>query len=298
MELIDFTEKNEKPIILALGYFDSVHNGHKKLLEECLNGEYLPAVFTFKNNPQSCISGECKQCYTFAERVEIFAKIGIKMVIRSEFDKNFMCLTGKEFLRTLVEKHNIKKVVFGKDYTCGVNAEYKQEDVKKFFEERNIPVKIVDLLMSGSDKIASRNIRNLLKNGKIEEVNSLLPYPYFLQGIVEKGRNVGSNVVGYPTANVTFPYDKIEIKAGVYKTNIYIDGKSYIGLSNVGAHPTFDDYNFNIESFVIGFCGNLYGKTIRIEFLRYLRGVKKFNNAMELKAQIDYDLTVVTGTDK
>lgn len=289
MELIDFNDKCDKPLCLALGYFDSVHNGHKMLLSKCVRSDFLPAVFTFKNNPQSQISGMKRQCYTFLERLQIFERIGLQVVISANFDKQFMNLHAVEFLDNLTKNLNIKKVVFGTDYTCGVRAEFKSQDVKKYFESKNIQVEIVDLLMGDNGKVASREIRELLKNGKICEVNKLLPYPFFVSGVVEKGRNVGGNVVGYPTANIPFPADKVELKAGVYKTHIYVDGNKYLGLTNVGAHPTFEDYNFNLESFVISFEGDLYGKNLKVEFLEYLRGVFKFESASALKKQIDTD---------
>lgn len=289
MELIDFKNKCDKPICLALGYFDSVHNGHAALLSECVKSGYLPAVFTFRNNPQSQISGMTKQCYTFEERVSIFEKIGIEIVINCPFDKEFMNLSGVQFLDELYSNFNIKMVVFGTDYTCGVGASFKAEDVQKFFEQKGVFVKVMDLLKQEGKKVASRDIVKLLKEGNISEVNSRLPFPYFVIGKVVKGRNIGGNVVGYPTANLPYPEDKVELKAGVYKTNIIIDNKAYAGLTNVGAHPTFDDYNFNIESFVIGFDGDLYNKQIKIEFEEYLRGIVKFDNATQLKNQIDSD---------
>ena len=101
MELIDFLGKSDSPLCLALGYFDSVHKGHKKLLDLCVNSGYTPAVFTFTNNPQNVISGMSKQCYTFSERVHIFEKIGIKCVISAKFDKDFKNLHGNEFLDIL-----------------------------------------------------------------------------------------------------------------------------------------------------------------------------------------------------
>mgnify|MGYP002507994146 CR=1 FL=1 len=134
-------------------------------------------------------------------------------MISANFDKQFMNLHAVEFLDNLTKNLNIKKVVFGTDYTCGVRAEFKSQDVKKYFESKNIQVEIVDLLMGDNGKVASREIRELLKNGKICEVNKLLPYPFFVSGVVEKGRNVGGNVVGYPTANIPFPADKVELKA-------------------------------------------------------------------------------------
>lgn len=289
MELVELKDRYKEPICLALGYFDSVHLGHKQLLDECIASPFKSAVFTFENNPQSQICGDEKQCYTFLERVNIFEQIGMDVVISSLFDKDFMNLRATQFLDIIKENFNVKQVVVGSDYTCGVGAEFKAQDVKNFFEAFGVKTKILPLIMANETKIASRNIRKMLQEGKVEEVNSLLPYPYFAIGKVEKGRNVGGSLVGYPTANIPYPTSKIELKAGVYRTHILIDGKRYLGLTNVGTHPTFDDYNFNIESFLIDFSGDLYGKQIKIEFLEFLREVKKFDNSTELKKQIDID---------
>lgn len=290
MEIINFDKKYNSPIALALGYFDSVHNGHKLLVDSVVASEFMPAVFTFKNNPQAQLGGTNKQCYTFEERVDIFERLGVKMIINAVFDKSFMNTSAQGFLNTLVQNFNIKFVVIGNDYTCGKNAEFKKDDIVSFFKTKNIEVKVIDLLMENGSKIASRNIRELIKEGKVEDVNKLLPFDYHINGVVQKGRNVGGSVVGYPTANVAYPYDKIEIKAGVYKTQVRVDNAEYLAITNVGTHPTFDDYNFNIETFVFDYDGDLYGKNIQISFLKYIREIVKFENAIELKTQIDKDI--------
>ncbi len=283
------TEKSIAGIALALGYFDSVHLGHCSLISECTSSEYSPAVFTFRNNPDLLFSGNNKQCFTYSERVSIFERLGVELVISSDFNVRIMNMSGYDFLSMIYDNNNIKLIVIGSDYCCGHNAEYKTADIIKFFSERGVNVIVKDLIQNDGMKIASRNIRSMLADGKISEVNRLLPFPFQINGTVTKGRSVGGSIVGYPTANIAYPVDKIELKAGVYKTNIDINGRSYIALTNVGAHPTFDDYVFNIESFVIDYDGDLYGQDISVQFIEYLRGIIKFDNATQLHAQITAD---------
>ena len=286
-------EKSTNEIALALGYFDSVHLGHCSLISECVNSQYIPAVFTFRNNPESCFNGNNKQCFTYSERIDILSKLGVKEVISSEFNKDFRNMSGYDFLSMLVDNNNIKLIVVGSDFCCGYNAEYRVLDIVEFCTARCIDVIVKDLMENDGVKIASRDIRNMLADGKIEQVNKLLPFNYQISGIVGRGRNVGGKVIGYPTANIAYPSDKIEIKSGVYKTNVIINEVRYLALTNVGNHPTFDDYNYNIESFIIGFEGNIYDVFITVEFLEYLREVRKFDNATDLNAQITTDFDAV-----
>lgn len=291
MKIIErlITKESTRKIALALGYFDSVHLGHCSLISECVNSQYIPAVFTFRNNPESCFNGNNKQCFTYVERVDIFSRLGVKEVISSEFNTDFRNMSGYDFLSMLTKNNNIKLIVVGSDFSCGYNAEYHVQDIVEFFRDRAIDVIVKDLIENDGVKIASSDIKNMLADGKIEHVNKLLPFNYQISGIVGRGRNVGGQVLGYPTANIPYPSDKIEIKSGVYKTNVIIDGVRYLALTNVGNHPTFDDYNYNIESYIIGFQGNIYNDYINVEFLKYLREVRKFDNATDLHAQITSD---------
>ncbi len=287
-------QKSSGEIALVLGYFDSVHLGHCSLISECVNSGLIPAIFTFRNSPEVCFNGDNKQCFTYSERLEIFEKLQVKLVISSKFDNEFMMMEGYDFLQTLTQNNNIKLIVIGSDFCCGKGALYKAVDIVNYFNNKGIKIIVKDLIKANGLKIASRKIKNMLAAGEITEVNNLLPYPFSVSGKVLRGRNVGGKVLGYPTANIEYPLDKVQIKAGVYKTNIIVNNVKYLALTNVGAHPTFDDYNYNIESFIIGYDGDIYESCITVEFIAYLREIKKFENATSLKKQIDIDFNRVT----
>lgn len=133
----------------------------------------------------------------------------------------------------------------------------------------------------------SDEVKKLLSQGKIEEANVLLGEPYSVSGVVERGRAVG-RTFGYPTANVAC--DEYLLKFGVYKTVLSVGGKSYLGLTNVGSKPTFSIDSPTVETTLLNFEGDLYGKEVKVEFLKFVRPLIKFGSAEELAAQIAEDI--------
>lgn len=291
IEINNYYQKTNEEIAIALGYFDSVHLGHCRLIEECINSKYKSAVFTFINNPNKELNGNGEQIYTFDERAYILKLLGVEYIITTEFDAKFCSMHGVEFIDKLINNHNVRKIVIGADFRYGVHAECGVNDLRKQCLDRNIELKVVDTVVVSGNKVASREIKKLLKQGEIDIVNALLPYKFFLLGTVQKGRSVGGSILTYPTANVSYPIDKVKIKSGVYHTQITVGSAIYNAITNVGLHPTFEDYNYNVESFILDFEGNLYGIQIKIQFLKYIREVKKFDSVNALKSQITDDIS-------
>lgn len=283
-------DQYDKEIALALGFFDSVHLGHCSLIEECKNSGYTPAVFTFANSPDEILGKSATQCYTYPERVKILDRLGVGLVVNANFDDKFMHLTGKEFLDTLFYNFNIKLLIVGSDFRCGYHAGYSTEEIIRYCNARGIDCLVKELLQQNGTKLASRDIKVLISEGEIKAVNQMLPFPYCLTGRVERGRGVGSSLVGFPTVNISYPTDKVKLKAGVYASNVIINGKKYKAITNVGEHPTFDDYIFNVESCICDFDAEIYDHEITVEFLDYYRGVKKFDSVRELSEQVARDM--------
>ena len=144
--------------------------------------------------------------------------------------------------------------------------------------------------MHGTHPVSSSLIRTMLEEGRPEEAAALLGRPFFLTGKVESGKHIG-RVMGYPTANLTFQRDGLIPAHGVYASTVRVGRRTYTAVSNVGCRPTFDDGNaVNCETFLFDFHGDLYGKALRISFLRFLREEKKFASVQELEAQIATDV--------
>jgi riboflavin kinase/FMN adenylyltransferase len=146
-------------------------------------------------------------------------------------------------------------------------------------------------------RISSTAVRESLEKGDIPSANSMLTLPYFIMGHVLRGRNIGSKLL-YPTINIGTDKDKLQLPEGVYATITEIEGVKYASVTNCGSKPTFDEAAYGIETHIIGFEGDMYGKTVIITFLKRLREIKKFENAESLKAQIWIDIKQATDTAK
>ena len=272
---------------VALGFFDCVHRGHRKVLDTSINvadaNGLFPAAVTFDDQSLGLLNKT--QIYNFSTRKAIMRDMGIRKIFSFCFDEQLKRMSARQFLSLLVS-YNVKHFVFGEDYTCG----YDRKDSKQVSElclSMGASVTIVKLLEQNGSKISSSEIEKALKCGQIEYANKLLGSPYFVRGEVMHGREVG-RTMGFPTANVRT--NGILLLSGVYKTITAFDGKKYNGLTNVGGKPTFDIQSPTVENTLIGFSGNLYGKVIEVEFIKFIRPIVKFNNINELKSQIQKDM--------
>ena len=285
--------KDLTPTVVALGYFDSVHIGHRKVLERAktLAAELGATVtaFTFDGNLRAALSlkGD-KFVYNLKERTEIFNELGIFDLFVQRVDFNFLSIAKLAFLNRLNKKMNIKAYVCGEDYKFGKFAKGTTEDLIKYANANGQRVEIVETLTDGGKKISSSRIKSLLAAGEIEAANKLLARPYSFRGTVVKDRGVGATL-GFPTANLKVEKNKQPLKEGVYGGHLFIDGKEYKAVINFGRRPTFDNNDFMIEAHVLDYSGDLYDKTITLFFDFFIRETRKFLSAEELQKQISFD---------
>lgn len=292
MQLLQFGEKLNTPVVVCLGYFGCMHRGHVKLLEVAkLRAKELGAkvaLFTFSNNHLKLLGKEDSVVYTFAERLSIYQNLGVDYVLAAEFDDSFRSLTGKQFVSQLTG-YNLKGAVCGFDYRCGSD----RMDVYALKDSLAsvCSVDVVDAICVNGIKLSTTLIRELLGKSDVESVNILLSEPFFLIGEVVHGRHVGSGM-GFPTANLQVSSEKA-LPIGVYGGQTEIDGKYYKAIVNVGQKPTFGLDYVNVEAHVLNFDGDLYGKRLKIALTKYLRPVSKFESANELAEQLKRDREVV-----
>lgn len=180
-------------------------------------------------------------------------------------------------------------IVCGEDYTFGKNREGNAEYLKNYCADKGVFCTVMPIIFKNGEKISSTLIKKFLNDGDIEKANMLLGGNYFLSGKVLHGRAVG-RTIGFPTLNVEISPRKAPLKRGVYATETIIDGNRYKSITNYGSAPTFDENGFLIETFVLDFRSDVYGKEVIIEFLKYLREDKKFANARLLQKQLDEDI--------
>lgn len=291
MNIINGTEHYNKSIVLALGFFDCVHIGHVALINEtkkmasCMGCE--SAIYTFANDPNVFLNKK-EQVYTFDDRKIIFDNLGIDTVICETFSQEFANQSSEEFLNSLLDRFNIAGIVVGKDYSFGKNAEGNAVFLKEFMSERSIKVKILPFEKVNSQKVSTSHIKKFVADGNVQVANTLLTQPYFMVGEVVHARHRGT-IIGYPTANIVEHDSRLQLGTGIYITKVYIDNKSYLGITNVGPKPTFEEHSRSIETYILDFSKDIYGKTIMIEFYKKIRDVVKFHSVPALCNQMKQD---------
>ena len=284
----------EEPTVVSLGKFDGIHRGHE-LLMECLFRQsrqgLKTVVFTFDVPPNRKVKGEeGKVLTTNTEKMRLFEKMGIDYLIECPFTPEVMYMEPEDFIEMLVKKLHMKCLVAGTDFRFGHN---RRGDYRLLSEKAGVygyVSQIVDKVKEEGRDISSTFIREELAMGHIEKANGLLGYPYFIQGEVVHGRNLGHTVL-FPTINQVPDTEKMLPPFGVYVTRTHVEGAVYGGITNVGIKPTVGGENpVGVETYLFDFQGNIYGKVAKVEFLKPLRKEMKFTSLEALKCQMERDI--------
>lgn len=275
----------------ALGFFDGVHTGHRKIAEKILNSGFTPVVYTFDTHPKTVLGAENELIYTNERKKEAFLSLGIKEVVFEKTTADFLKMPPEDFVKTvLVEKLGCKYIAVGEDYTFGNgglgNALYLKAECVKY----GIAAEIVPFVKHNGRKISSSYIKTLIHSGDMDLARSFTVLPYEISGTVVTGRHDGTKL-GFPTANVVPPKNLVLPPNGVYFTNTYVDDKTYPSITNLGLAPTCGENEKMCETYLLNFNGDLYGKRIKTEFLHFCRSEKKFDGTDALKIQIKNDIT-------
>lgn len=289
----DFNTGYSRPLVMGLGFFDSVHYGHRRIIER-VHGLAAArgaesALFTFSNNAYKQFNGDAKVIYTFSERKKILARLGIDCLVNARFDKTFKDTDKTAFLDALTSRFAICGFVCGYDYLFGAGGEGDTEYLSAYCRKKGIALEVVDPVELDGERVSSTDIKQYLVRGELEKANRFLVEPFFMCGSVVKGRGEGGKY-GFPTANMIVPPSKLIVKHGVYGTVTVLDGQALRSVTNVGYKPTFDDMSLSVETFIAGEPGELYGKEITVRFMRYIRETARFSNPASLGEQIHKDM--------
>ena len=294
--------KMNSPSILTLGTFDGVHKGHQKILKklnsEAKKNKLKSIVLTFFPHPRNVLNpvSNLRLINTIKERTELFEKSGIDILITHPFDKNFSELSPEKFVKSiLVDKLNIKKILIGYDHRFGKNRAAGIEDLKKFGLKYDFQVIEISVKEQNNVSISSTKIRKSIEDGNIKKAKSYLGYDFSLEGLVVKGNAIG-RTIGFPTANLKIKEDyKLIPKRGVYLINTFFDNKKVFGMMNIGVKPTIKLEKETVEVNFFNWSKDLYGETIKVFMLGYIRDEKKFNSLIELEHQIKIDKKTCIG---
>ncbi len=285
-------------ITLALGNFDGIHLGHQRLIGEAVeiarrsNG--TAAVLTFDPHPMMVLKPELAPQMLLdrdAKRHKM-AKLGVDVLLLVPFTREFARLSPEEFIKQiLVEQLQVKGIVVGYNYTFGHKGQGTPETLWKYAAEYGYALHVIPPVKLGNQVVSSTLIRHQLAEGNVSTAQKLLGYYPFTEGIVVMGDRRG-NTLGFPTANIDCPEGMLVPAKGVYSVQVGLDGETFLGVANVGTKPTFHHHNqqSNIEVHLLDFCGDIYGKKIKVNYLRRLRDERKFSSITELVNQIQLDV--------
>lgn len=281
---------------IALGFFDGVHAGHAELMKMTKRRAEeigaMPSVLSFDVHPDTLVfNKEVPLINSAIGREELIRRcFGINNVVFIHFNKHVMCMPWREFIDSLIDELNIAWIVVGHDFCFGYKGEGTAQRLKDYCEERGIGCDIIPALRIDGRIVSSTHIRELIANGDIETANRYLGHPHTLSDTVHSGYHLGRNL-GAPTINMFFPDGVLVPKHGVYATKVILeDGSSYIAVTNVGVRPTVsEDSRVSVESHLLDYSGNLYGRQARVEFYSYLREEVKFGSFDELSEHIKKD---------
>ena len=280
--------KQEKRIF-ALGFFDGVHLGHQALLRACVDlAEALDAetaAITFQQHPQALFSNQIPPLLgTLSDRFRLLLHYGMDHIYPFPVTQKVMSTNWQDFLEELVACGAVG-FVCGDDFRFGHKGEGNAEKLQAFCDARKIPCIIVpDQTLDGL-RISSTHIRDLLETGRVEEATRFLGHPHILSGTVVPGRQLG-RTIGIPTANLHLPEGVLVPKFGVYACKAAVEGQEYLAVTNIGTRPTVSGSHITVEPWLLDFDGDLYGKTITLEFHAFLRPERKFDSLEALREEI------------
>ena len=284
----------QKSTYVALGSFDGIHKGHLALInksnELSRKNDSLSMVYTFKNHPRKFINkaGAPKLLVTLHEKIRILEDLKVDLSSFVEFNKKFMELEPEEFIDNLIKNYNVRGIVVGFNYRFGHKNKGDVKLLKELCDLKGLELYIIDPFTYKSEVVSSTRIRKALSEGELEDANNMLGRYFSLNGEVVSGKKIG-RTINFPTANLKNNDEIILPKIGVYYTNVEVDGEIYKGITSVGNNPTVNGKNTTVETHILNFDEDIYGKHIKLYFISKIRNEKKFNSLEELKEQLIKD---------
>lgn len=284
----------QKRRVIALGFFDGVHLGHAALLRRVTETAgrlgAVPAAATFDTHPEDVIPGRAHipLITSPADRGELMKRLyGISDVIVAHFDRRMMCMPWRDFVTEyLVRECGAVHLVAGHDYHFGYKGEGTPRRLEELCAALGLGCDIIPKVELDGVTVSSTGIRALLAQGELERANQFLGHPYCFSGVVAHGKGLGSSL-GFPTVNLSFPAGVMTPAFGVYAARARFDGRNVMAVVNVGVRPTVDDSGqANAEGFLLDFHGDLYGRTLRLEFYKFLRPERKFPSLEALRGEV------------
>jgi len=281
---------------VTIGNFDGVHLSHeiicRKLASEARAAGAKSLVITFDPHPKMILHPNIRPFYlitTLDEKLKLLGDCGVDGTLVIPFSLEYSKVTAEQFVcGFLGKKLAVKKVIIGHDYTFGQAKQGNSDYLISSGSKLGFAVEVIDAVKVGTDIISSTLIRNLILQGDVNSVFKFMGRWYNISGIVVSGRGRGTGL-GFPTANLT-PERELLPPPGIYAAFAELEGKRYMAALNIGEKPTFADYTYTFEAYLLDFTGDIRGKKINILFVEKLRDIVKFDGPEPLKQQIAADV--------
>lgn len=285
----------EDKTALAMGKFDGIHLGHKKLLNMILDQRQdglKATVFTFEPSPEEFFVGHTvRQLFTREEKRRAFEKMGVDILVEFPLTADTAATPPEDFVRTILsEDLNAGYIAAGTDVSFGNKGRGDQYLLRNMSKELGFELHLIDKVMLDGQEVSSTRVRNVIADGDMPMAKRLLGDNYSVSGIVEHGAHLGTTI-GVPTVNVLPPDNKLLPPFGVYKSTAVIGDRSFAGMTNIGRKPTVSDSGrVGVETYIYDFNEDVYGKFIEVKLLKFMRPEMKFDGVEQLKAQIHTDI--------
>jgi riboflavin kinase/FMN adenylyltransferase len=298
METIHFPDDPRPPWlvhpVLALGNFDGLHRGHLKIIERVRRGAAehggTAMAMTFDPHPPRVVRPDKAPplLMTKTQRLEALHRAGISCVAVVRFTHELSEWAPDTFVRTvLAEWLRVSEVWVGANFLFGHGRSGNFSLLRTLGQQYGFRADKIDPVRYKDFVVSSTRIRRLVAEARMDEAGALLGHPYYLDGTIVEGRKRGATI-GFPTANMATENELIP-PHGVYATTTAIDGVVHAGVTNIGVRPTFNETEPTIETHLLRYSGDLYGRRVRLSFVQRLRDERRFDSVDALRAQIEAD---------
>lgn len=285
-----------RPAALTLGVFDGVHLGHRHLIDE-LNRRAAErglagGIVTLHPSPVQVLRPQIRVAYltSLEERIELLRATGADFVAPLTFTSEVAELSASDFISMLYDALQMRLLLMGPDNAFGRGREGTPPRIAEIADELGFELEVLEQPLDGEGgRVSATAVRQALEAGDMETAAALLGRPFSLRGPVVRGHERG-RALGFPTANIAVTADRALPAFGVYVTRAHVAGRTYASATNVGINPTFEEARPSVETYILDFEGDLYGREVRVEMLHRLRGEMKFDGLDALTAAIGADV--------
>lgn len=288
--------RSDMPTVCALGCFDGVHIGHASIISKAreianLNSAAC-AVWSFAEPPKNYFGNEeTPLLTTHGEKQKIMRRLGVDVFVSIPFDKSIASMSAESFFHSvLLGSMNAQHIVCGFNYRFGKGGAGDCTLLAELCKKNGIGLSVIPPISINGTTVSSTEIRNALYTGDTNTAKIYLGRPFSLRAKIISGQHLG-RTLGFPTVNQSFPERKLVPKNGVYVSRVTFGNRARYGITNIGVRPTVDGKTLCAETNLFDFDGDLYGKTVTVEFLEFLRPEQKFASVEELSAQIRSDMS-------